>query len=52
MARSAMPGGLTAALAQVVELGAADGAVALHLDRLDHRRQHREDALDALAEAI
>src|SRR4051794_36623226 len=42
-------GRLAAAIAQVIELGAADLAAADHLDRIDHRRIEREDALDALA---
>src|SRR3984957_11005882 len=43
-------GGLTAAVAQVVQLSAADGPAALDLDRLDHRRHHREQPFDAFAE--
>src|SRR4051812_43743001 len=44
------PGGLPAALAQIVELGTADGAAALHLDGFDHRGDQREQPLHALAE--
>src|SRR5690606_8331883 len=44
-------GRLTAAVAQVVELGPPHHAAALDLDALDHRRGDREDPLDALAEA-
>src|SRR5437899_2738338 len=44
-------GRLPAAVAQVIELGAADHAAALDLDGLDHRAHHREQPLDALAEA-
>src|SRR6185436_8197127 len=42
-------GRLAGALAQVVELGAAHFALALHLDRGDQRRVGLEGALDALA---
>src|SRR5262249_1876166 len=42
-------GRLAAASAQIIELGAAHLASAHHLDRLDQRRVHREDALHALA---
>src|ERR1019366_241343 len=42
---------LAAAVAQVIELGAAHGPAALDLDGLDHRREHRKHALDAFAEA-
>ena len=42
-------GRLAAAVAQVIELGAADLAAAHDLDGLDQRRVDREDALDALA---
>src|SRR3954466_5022609 len=42
-------GRLAAAVAQVIELGAPDLAAAHDLDRVDHRRIEREDALDALA---
>src|SRR5690606_39736669 len=44
------PGGFAAAVAQVIELGAADAAAADDLDRIDVGRIEREDALDALAE--
>ena len=44
-------GRLAGAAAQIIELGAADGAAADDLDRIDVRRIEREDALDALAEA-
>src|SRR5436853_809564 len=44
-------GRFAGAAAQIIELGAADGAAADHLDRFDVRRINREDALDALAEA-
>src|SRR5690606_21174425 len=37
-------------VAQVVELRAPDDAATLHFDRVDHRRHHREDPLDAFAE--
>src|SRR5262249_30510981 len=40
---------LGAAPEQIMELGAAPLAPARHLERLDQRRVHREDALDALA---
>src|ERR1041384_2861184 len=40
---------LAAQAAQVVELGAANLAPAHDLDRVDHRRVEREDALHALA---
>ena len=40
---------LAAAIAQIIELGAAHLAAADHLDRVDVRRIDREDALDALA---
>src|SRR5262249_51231064 len=43
------PGRLTLADPEVVELGATDGALALHLDALDDRRVEREDALHAHA---
>src|SRR5262249_49479840 len=42
-------GRLAAQIAQVIELGAAHLAAAHHLDRVDHRRQHGEHALHALA---
>ena len=42
-------GRLSAAVAQVIELGATDLAAADDLDRIDQRRVDREDALDALA---
>src|ERR1700733_13607211 len=45
------PGGLSAAVAQVIELGATDDAAALHLDGFDVRAHHREQTLDAFAEA-
>src|SRR5579885_632651 len=44
-------GRFAAPVAQVIELGPANRAAALHLDRLDHRRHHGEDPLDAFAEA-
>src|SRR5271166_1407556 len=40
---------LAAAVAQVVELGASDLAAAQHLNRVDHRRIDRKNALHALA---
>src|SRR5262249_36969410 len=40
---------LAGAAAEIIELGAANGAFAHHLDRDDARRIEREDALDALA---
>src|SRR5580658_1192502 len=40
---------LAASAAQIIELGAAHLAAAHHLDRVDHRRIEREDALDAFA---
>src|SRR4029450_11973412 len=43
-------GRLAAAAAEIIELGAAHGAAAHHLDRIDDRRIEREDALDAFAE--
>src|ERR1700734_2273729 len=43
------PGRLAAAIAQVIELGAPDLAAPQHLNRIDHRRIDRKDALDALA---
>src|ERR1700685_1747123 len=43
------PGRLAAAIAQVIELGAPDLAAPHHLNRIDHRRIDRKDALDALA---
>ena len=42
-------GRLAAAIAQIIELGAPDLAAPHDLDRIDHRRIDREDALDALA---
>src|SRR5204862_4196091 len=45
------PGRLPATVAQVVELGATHDAATLHFDRFDHRREHRENPLDAFAEA-
>src|SRR5262249_4760317 len=42
-------GRLAAQIAQVIELGAAHLAAADQLDRVDHRRQHGEHALHALA---
>src|SRR5665213_1755820 len=42
-------GRLAAQIAQVIQLGATHLAAAHHLDRVDHRRHHREDALDAFA---
>src|SRR5215211_1011287 len=42
-------GRLTATVAQVVQLGATDGAAAHDLDGLDVRRIDREHALDAFA---
>ena len=44
-------GRLAGAAAQIIELGAADGAAAHDLDLVDVGRIKREDALDALAEA-
>src|SRR6516162_4966475 len=41
--------GLSAPAAQIVELGAAHLAAANDLDRIDHRRVKRKDALDAFA---
>ena len=41
---------MSAAIPQIVELGATHDAAALDLDALDHRAHHREQALDALAE--
>src|SRR6187549_2185877 len=43
-------GRFAAAAAEIIELGAAHGATAHDLDRIDDRRIEREDALDALAE--
>src|SRR5581483_2930545 len=40
-------GGLAAAAAQIIQLGATDLAAAHDLHRVDHRRIQREDALDA-----
>src|SRR5690349_15326735 len=42
-------GRLAAAIAEVVQLGAADGATAHDLDGIDERRVEREHALDAFA---
>src|SRR6185437_15172424 len=42
-------GRLAAQIAQVIQLGATHLAAAHHLDRVDHRRHHREYALDAFA---
>src|SRR3954471_14616918 len=42
-------GGFAAQAAQIVQLGAPHLAAADELDRVDHRRQQREHALDALA---
>src|SRR5215469_2997588 len=42
-------GRFAAPAAQIVELGPADLAAAHDLDRVDHRRVERKDALDALA---
>src|SRR4029453_2600800 len=42
-------GRLAAQLAQVIQLGATPLAAAHHLDRVDHRRHHREHALHAFA---
>src|SRR6185369_4013851 len=42
-------GRLAAQAAQVIELGAPHLAAADELDRIDHRREQREHALDALA---
>ena len=44
-------GRLAAAIAQVIELGAADGATTHDLDRVERRRVEREHALHAFAEA-
>src|SRR5437870_11596599 len=41
--------GFAAPAAQIVELGAAHLAAAHNLDRVDHRRIERKDALHALA---
>ena len=49
LALRAERGRLADAVAQVVQLGPADRAGALHLDLGDLRRVQREDALDALA---
>src|ERR1700759_2551349 len=51
LAALADPGGLTAQLAQVVELGPADLAAGHGLDLVDRRAVHREGALDAHAVA-
>src|SRR5262245_39396015 len=45
----AQAGRLADAVAQVIQLGPADPAGALHLDARDARRVQRENALDALA---
>ena len=45
------PCALTTAAAEEVKFGAANGASANDLDRIDVRRVKREDPLDALAEA-
>src|ERR1700738_4275128 len=42
-------GRLAAQIAQVIEFRAAHLAAAHHLDRIDHRRHHREDAFHAFA---
>src|SRR3981081_4244231 len=42
-------GRLAAQIAQVIQLGATHLAAAHHGDRVDHRRHHREYALDAFA---
>src|SRR5258707_5904386 len=42
-------GRLAAQVAQVIQLGATHLAAAHNLDRVDHRRHHREYALDAFA---
>ncbi len=42
-------GPLAAPVAQIIELGAPDFAAADDLDRIDHRRIDRKDALDAFA---
>src|SRR5687767_4451150 len=42
-------GRLAATVAQVVELGATDGAAAHDLDGIDQRRVEREHALDTFA---
>src|SRR6202142_4452604 len=36
---------------QIIQLGAADASLANHLDRADHGRMRRENALDADAKA-
>src|ERR1700754_2934592 len=41
---------LAGAATQIIELGATNGALADHFDRIDVGRIEREDALDALAE--
>src|SRR6059058_1351892 len=42
-------GRLAAQVAEIIQLGAAHLAAAHHLDRVDHRRHHREHAFHALA---
>src|ERR1700761_182209 len=42
-------GRLAAQIAKIIKLGATHLAATHHLDRVDHRRHHREDALDAFA---
>src|SRR3984885_11054928 len=42
-------GRLAAQIAEVIKLGTAYLAAAHHLDRVDHRRHHREHAFDAFA---
>src|SRR4051812_49204787 len=42
-------GRLAAQVAQVIQLGATHLAAAHHLDRIDHRRHHGEDAFHAFA---
>src|SRR6185295_17253949 len=44
-------GRFAGAAAQIIELGAADGAATDDLDRFDVGRIKREDALDSFAEA-
>src|ERR1700676_2696371 len=44
-------GRFAAQIAQIIQLGTTHLAAAHHLDRIDHRRHHREYALDAFAVA-
>ena len=43
-------GRLAAAVAQIVKLGAADAALALHFNAFDHRRGERENTLNTFTE--